>query len=50
MFWNIAAILGVLWLLGLLTGYTMGGAIYLLLAGAVIMLAFGCRRWWRRPA
>jgi hypothetical protein len=50
MFWMIAIILGVLWVLGLTSGYTLGGAVYLLLAGAVVMTLFGLRQWWRRPA
>ena len=50
MFWPIALILGVLWGLGLWSGYTLGGAVYLLLVGAVVMMLFGLRQWWRRPA
>jgi len=30
MYWTISVILLMLWLLGLLTGYTMGGGIYIL--------------------
>jgi hypothetical protein len=45
----IALVLGVLWGLGLLKGYTLGGAIHLLLVGAVVMAGFGLRQWWRRP-
>jgi len=36
MLWNIAAILIVLWLLGFVTSYTMGGVIHILLVIAVI--------------
>jgi hypothetical protein len=50
MFLPLALMLAVLWMLGLLSGYTMGGAIYLLLAGAIIMMVFGFRQWWRKPA
>jgi Family of unknown function (DUF5670) len=50
MFLPIALILGVLWVLGLWSGYTLGGAVHLLLAGAVVMTVFGLRQWWRRPA
>jgi hypothetical protein len=50
MFWNIAAILGVLWVLGMLSGYRLSGAVHLLLAGAIVMVVFGLRQWWRRPA
>lgn len=39
MLWTIAVILGVLWLLGLVTSYTMGGLIHILLVIAVIMIA-----------
>lgn len=38
MLWTIAVILIVLWLLGLLTSYTMGGGIHILLVVAVIVL------------
>ena len=49
MFWTIAVSLMVLWLLGLLTSYTMGGLIHLLLAVAVVMVL--CRLFeGRRPA
>jgi hypothetical protein len=36
---NIAIVLVVLWLLGLVSSYTMGGFIHVLLVIAVIMLA-----------
>lgn len=38
MLWTIAVILGVLWLLGLVTSYTMGGLIHILLVVAIIMV------------
>ena len=38
MLWPIAVILGVLWLLGLVSNYTMGGMIHLLLVVAVVMV------------
>jgi hypothetical protein len=50
MFLAIALVLGILWALGLLTGYTLGGAVHLLLAGTVVMMLFGLRQWWRKPA
>jgi len=50
MFWPIALILGVLWGLGLWSGYTLGGAVHLLFVGAIVMMLFGLRQWWRRPA
>ncbi|MGA7616506.1 MAG: lmo0937 family membrane protein [Thermoanaerobaculia bacterium] len=40
MLWTILVILVVLWLLGLVTSYTMGGFIHLLLVVAVIILIF----------
>lgn len=38
MIWTIVVILIVLWLLGLVTSYTMGGFIHVLLVVAVIVL------------
>lgn len=38
MFWIIIAILLVLWLLGMLSSYTMGGLIHILLVVALIVL------------
>ena len=38
MLWTIAVILIVLWLLGLVSSYTMGGFIHILLVVAVIMI------------
>ena len=38
MLYTIAAILIILWLLGLVTSYTLGGFIHLLLVVAVIMI------------
>lgn len=40
MLWTITIILVVLWLLGLVSGYTLGGWIHLLLVLAVIVLIF----------
>jgi putative effector of murein hydrolase len=39
MLWTIFVILLVLWLLGLVTSYTMGGFIHILLVLAVVVLA-----------
>ncbi|HKA25646.1 MAG TPA: lmo0937 family membrane protein [Candidatus Eisenbacteria bacterium] len=36
MLWTIAVILAVLWLLGLVTSYTLGGFIHLLLLLAIV--------------
>jgi len=38
MLWTIAVILAILWLLGLVSSYTMGGFIHLLLVLAVVVL------------
>jgi hypothetical protein len=38
MLWTIAVILVVLWLLGLVSSYTMGGFIHILLVLAVIVI------------
>ena len=40
MLWTIALILIVLWLLGLVSSYTMGGFIHVLLVIAVIVVLF----------
>jgi low affinity Fe/Cu permease len=37
---TIAIILLVLWLLGLVTGYTLGNAIYILLVVAIVLFLF----------
>lgn len=38
MLWTICAILLILWLLGLVSGYTMGGFIHVLLVIAIIVV------------
>jgi hypothetical protein len=38
MLWTICAVLLVLWLLGLITGYTIGGLIHILLVVAIIVV------------
>ncbi|HLY92714.1 MAG TPA: lmo0937 family membrane protein [Candidatus Angelobacter sp.] len=40
MLWTIFVILFVLWLLGMVSSYTMGGFIHLLLVLAIIALVF----------
>jgi hypothetical protein len=40
MLWTIFVILLVLWLLGLVSSYTMGGFIHLLLVIALVVLVF----------
>jgi hypothetical protein len=39
MLWTIAVVLIVLWILGLVSSYTMGGFVHLLLVVAIIMIA-----------
>lgn len=39
MLWTIAVILVVLWLLGLVSSYTLGGFIHVLLVLAIIVIA-----------
>jgi hypothetical protein len=38
MLWTLVVILAVMWLLGMVSSYTMGGAIHLLLVLAVIVV------------
>ena len=38
MLWTIAVILIILWLLGLVTSYTMGGFIHILLVIAIVVV------------
>ncbi|MBZ5596347.1 MAG: lmo0937 family membrane protein [Acidobacteriia bacterium] len=40
MLWTICVILFVLWALGMVTSYTMGGVIHVLLVFALIVLVF----------
>jgi hypothetical protein len=40
MLYTIAVVLLVLWLLGLVTSYTMGGFLHILLVVAVVMVLF----------
>ena len=40
MLWTIAVVLLILWLLGLMTSYTLGGFIHLLLVIAIIVVLF----------
>jgi hypothetical protein len=41
MLWTIAVILIVLWLLGLVTGYTIGNFIHILLVLAIVVVLIG---------
>jgi hypothetical protein len=38
MLWTICVVLLILWLLGLLSGYTMGGVIHVLLVIAIVVV------------
>ena len=38
MLWTLCVILLILWLLGLVSGYTMGGVIHVLLVIAIVVL------------
>jgi hypothetical protein len=38
MLWTIAVVMVILWLLGLLTSYTMGGFVHVLLVIAVVIV------------
>ncbi|MDO8282582.1 MAG: lmo0937 family membrane protein [Thermodesulfovibrionia bacterium] len=48
MLWTIAVILIILWLLGFVSSYTMGGFIHILLVVAIIMVLVNIIRG-RRP-
>lgn len=39
MLWTIAVVMLVLWLLGLVSSYTLGGFIHLLLVAAIVLVA-----------
>lgn len=38
MLWTIAVILGVMWLLGMVSSYTLGGFLHLLLVLAIVVV------------
>ncbi|MBF0230952.1 MAG: lmo0937 family membrane protein [Desulfamplus sp.] len=40
MLWTIVVILIIMWVLGLLSSYTLGGLIHILLVAAVIVIVF----------
>jgi hypothetical protein len=44
MFWTIAVVLLVLWALGLLTSFTMGGFVHVLIVLAIIAVVVGLIR------
>ena len=39
MLWTIAVLMLVLWALGLVTSYTMGGFVHILLVAAIVLVA-----------
>jgi hypothetical protein len=41
MLWTIAVVLLILWLLGLVSGYTLGYAIHILLVLAIVVVLIG---------
>ena len=49
MLWTIAILMIALWLLGLVTSYTMGGLLHILLVVAVVMILVNLIQG-RRPA
>jgi hypothetical protein len=50
MLWTIAVILVILWLLGLVSSYTMGGFIHILLVLAIIVILYNVITGRRRSA
>lgn len=44
MLWSIAVILVILWLLGLVTSYSMGGLVHILLVIALVTVLFNVIR------
>jgi hypothetical protein len=48
MLWTVFAILLILWGLGLVTSYTMGGLIHILLAAAIVVVLVQVTRGRRR--
>lgn len=40
MLWTIVVVLVILWLLGLVTSYTLGGLIHILLVIAIVIVVF----------
>ena len=49
MWWTVAVMLIILWLPGLLSGYTVGGVVYILLPLALVVVLFRIIQG-RRPA
>jgi hypothetical protein len=50
MYLKLGGMLGLLWVVGMLFGYKLGGAIYLVLAAAAISVCYGLVQWFRKPA
>ena len=49
MIWTIFVVLLVLWVLGLVTGYTMGGLIHVLLVIAIVVIVVNLVRGRKTP-
>ena len=50
MFWTLFLVLSVLWLLGVVTSYTLGGLIHILLLAALAVFTINMIRGRRRTA
>ncbi len=50
MLWTIALALVILWLLGFVSSYTMGGLIHILLVAAIIVVLVNVIQGGRKPA
>jgi hypothetical protein len=49
MLWTIVVLLCILWLLGFLTSYTLGGFIHILLVAALVIFVFNLIQNRKRP-
>jgi len=49
MLWTIVVLLCILWLLGFLTSYTLGGFIHILLLAALVIFVFNLMQNRKRP-
>lgn len=44
MLWTVVVVLGLLWVLGMISSYTMGGLVHLLLVAALVVLVINLVR------
>ena len=44
MLWTVVVVLGLLWVLGMIASYTMGGLVHLLLVAALVVLVINLVR------